>query len=244
MKSIDINCDLGEGMATDEHIMSFISSCNIACGGHYGDGNSVRTALQLALSHGVKAGAHPSFEDQENFGRVFRDISRSRFRESVTQQMQLFTQTAQEVGVELHHIKMHGALYHATAYREDFSDWLVEWMKEVYSATILYVPPESLLEKKCAKNKIPYMREAFADRHYDAHGKLVARSLPNAMITDYKIAARQIAALVNEQKVTSIAGISHRLEVDTICIHGDNLGLASSLEYLVEQLKTEGIYIA
>jgi UPF0271 protein len=244
MKSIDINCDLGEGMATDNHIMSFISSCNIACGGHYGDEKSVRTALQLALSHGVKAGAHPSFEDKENFGRVFRDISRSRFRESVTQQMHLFTQTAQQVGVELHHIKMHGALYHATAYREDFSDWLVEWMKDFYSETILYVPPESLLEKKCVKNKIPYMREAFADRYYDAQGKLVARSLPNALITDYKVAAQQIAVLVKKEKVTSIEGVSNRLAADTICLHGDNLGLTTSLEYLVKELKTKGIIIA
>jgi UPF0271 protein len=244
MKSIDINCDLGEGMATDHQVMSFISSCNIACGGHYGDEKSVRTALQLALSHGVKAGAHPSFEDKENFGRVFRDISRSRFRESVTQQMHLFTQTAQQVGVELHHIKMHGALYHATAYREDFSDWLVEWMKDFYSETILYVPPESLLEKKCLKNKIPYMREAFADRYYDTQGKLVARSMPNALITDYKAAAQQIAVLVKEQKVTSIEGVSNRLEADTICLHGDNLGLTTSLKYLVKELKTKGIIIA
>jgi UPF0271 protein len=244
MKSIDINCDLGEGMVTDKHIMSFISSCNIACGGHYGDEKSVRTALQLALNHGVKAGAHPSFEDKENFGRVFMDVSRSRFRESVTQQMHLFTQTAQQVGVELHHIKMHGALYHATAYREDFSDWLVEWMKDFYSETILYVPPESLLEKKCVKNKIPYMREAFADRYYDAQGKLVARSLPNALITDYKVAAQQIAVLVKKEKVTSIEGVSNRLAADTICLHGDNLGLTTSLEYLVKELKTKGIIIA
>jgi UPF0271 protein len=244
MKSIDINCDLGEGMVTDKHIMSFISSCNIACGGHYGDEKSVRTALQLALNHGVKAGAHPSFEDKENFGRLFMDVSRSRFRESVTQQMHLFTQTAQQVGVELHHIKMHGALYHATAYREDFSDWLVEWMKDFYSETILYVPPESLLEKKCLKNKIPYMREAFADRYYDTQGKLVARSMPNALITDYKAAAQQIAVLVKEQKVTSIEGVSNRLEADTICLHGDNLGLTTSLEYLVKELKTKGIIIA
>ncbi|QJP35706.1 lactam utilization protein LamB [Nonlabens sp. Ci31] len=244
MKSIDINCDLGEGMSNDKHIMSFISSCNIACGGHYGDGESVRTALQLALSHGVKAGAHPSFDDQENFGRVFMDLSRSRFRESVTQQMQLFTKTAQQVGVDLHHIKMHGALYHATAYREDFSDWLIEWIKDFYSETILYVPPQSLLEKKCRTNEIPYRREAFADRYYDAQGKLVARSEPNALITDYKIAAWQIAALVKEQKVTSIEGVSNQLEADTICIHGDNLGLTTSLEYLVKELKTEGISIA
>lgn len=231
-------------MVTDKHIMSFISSCNIACGGHYGDEKSVRTALQLALNHGVKAGAHPSFEDKENFGRLFMDVSRSRFRESVTQQMHLFTQTAQQVGVELHHIKMHGALYHATAYREDFSDWLVEWMKDFYSETILYVPPESLLEKKCVKNKIPYMREAFADRYYDAQGKLVARSLPNALITDYKVAAQQIAVLVKKQKVTSIEGVSNRLAADTICLHGDNLGLTTSLEYLVKELKTKGIIIA
>lgn len=231
-------------MVTDKHIMSFISSCNIACGGHYGDEKSVRTALQLALNHGVKAGAHPSFEDKENFGRLFMDVSRSRFRESVTQQMHLFTQTAQQVGVELHHIKMHGALYHATAYREDFSDWLVEWMKDFYSETILYVPPESLLEKKCVKNKIPYMREAFADRYYDAQGKLVARSLPNALITDYKVAAQQIAVLVKKEKVTSIEGVSNRLAADTICLHGDNLGLTTSLEYLVKELKTKGIIIA
>lgn len=230
-------------MSTDEHIMSFISSCNIACGGHYGDAETVKTALQQALSHGVKTGAHPSFEDKANFGRVFMDISRSRFRESVTQQMHLFIQTAQQVGAPLHHIKMHGALYHATAYRDDFSDWLIEWMLDFYKETVLYVPPGSLLEIKCQKNKIPFMREAFADRYYDAQGKLVGRSMSNALITDYNIAAQQLIELVNEQKVTSIEGVSNRLEADTICIHGDNLALTTDLELLIELLKLKGITI-
>jgi UPF0271 protein len=88
------------------------------------------------------------------------------------------------------------------------------------------------------------MREAFADRYYDAQGKLVARSLPNALITDYKVAAQQIAVLVKKEKVTSIEGVSNRLAADTICLHGDNLGLTTSLEYLVKELKTKGIIIA
>jgi UPF0271 protein len=243
MKTIDLNCDLGEGMASDERIMSFISSCNIACGGHFGDEKSVEIALQLALKYGVKAGAHPSFRDQENFGRMFIDVSRCRFRESITQQIQLFQKIAKQVGVALHHIKMHGALYHAAAYREDFSDWLVELMLEAYPDILLYVPPNSLLEKKCKAHRIDYRREGFADRSYDANGKLVERSQPNALIKDYRITAAQIEMLVKNQKIRTPSGIEITLEIDTICIHGDNTELMKDFEKLVVDLKSKGIKI-
>jgi UPF0271 protein len=243
MITIDLNCDLGEGMKNDATLMSHISSCNIACGGHYGDENSIARTLQLALKNNVKAGAHPSFEDHENFGRVFVDISRSRFRESVTQQIHLFQETAKEEGVKMHHIKMHGALYHATANREDFSDWLVELMLEFYPKTILYVAPQSILEQKCQLNGIPYWKEGFADRLYDDDGKLVSRTEPDALITNYQTAARQIEQMVKEQKVTSNKGIETNLCIDTICIHGDNLELTKDLTQLVAQLKSNHISI-
>jgi UPF0271 protein len=243
MKTIDLNCDLGEGMASDERIMSFISSCNIACSGHFGDEKSLRTALQLALKYGVKAGAHPSFEDQKNFGRVFIDMSRSCFFESAIQQIHLFQKIARQVGVGLHHIKMHGALYHATAYREDFSQWLVELMQENYPNTMLYVPPNSLLENKCKAHSIGYRREGFADRSYDVTGKLVERSLPNALIHNYKIAADQIEMLVKNKKIRTQKGIEISLEIDTICIHGDNIELIQDFEKLVVHIKSKGIKI-
>jgi UPF0271 protein len=243
MKTIDLNCDLGEGMASDERIMSFISSCNIACSGHFGDEKSVKTALQLALKYGVKAGAHPSFEDRENFGRVFIDVSRSCFRKSLIQQIHLFQKIAKQVGVALHHIKMHGALYHATAYREDFSDWLVELMQETYPNILLYVPPNSLLEKKCKALRIDYSREGFADRSYYSNGRLMERSQPNALINDYKTTAAQIEMLVKNKKVRTPNGIEITLEIDTICIHGDNMELMKDFEKLVIDLKSKGIKI-
>ncbi len=243
MITIDLNCDLGEGMKNDELLMAHISSCNIACGGHYGDENSISEALQLALKHNVKAGAHPSFEDKENFGRVFKDVSRSRFRESVIQQIHLFLETAQKVGVKMHHIKMHGALYHATANRDDFSDWLVEYMLEFYPETILYVAPHSILEKKCLENKVLHWKEGFADRAYNNEGHLVSRTEPDALITDYQAAARQIQQMAKEHRVMSNKGVEYNLSVDTICIHGDNLELTKNLTQLVAQLKSNHISI-
>ncbi|KQC33323.1 hypothetical protein AAU57_08335 [Nonlabens sp. YIK11] len=244
MKIIDLNCDLGEGMSNDELIMPHISSCNIACGGHAGDADSIKSSLQLAQKFNVRAGAHPSFEDRENFGRLKLDWSRARFRESVTRQLQLFTTTAADLQMKWHHIKMHGALYHATAHEESFAQWTVEWLQEFYPQKPIYSLPKSLLHDKCKEAGQPFIAEAFVDRAYLKNGSLVPRSQQEAVHETTEQALHQLISMAHHNQVTTLDGAHLELIADTYCIHGDNVKLVMQLPVLVKQLHQNQIQVA
>lgn len=241
---IDLNCDLGEGIGLDAQIMPYISSCNIACCGHYGDRSSIQDAIELARHHQVKVGAHPSFNDKENFGRVRLDWDRSRFRESVTNQLLLFTSMAKAANVQLHHIKMHGALYHATAHEKSYATWLVELLQEDYPYTPIYSLPNTLLQRLCTQKNQPFIAEAFADRAYQKDGSLVGRNEKGAVHDQVAVVIKQIISLANNHKVKTLNGVEIDVAVDTFCIHGDNLKLVMHLPELVEALKENNIAIA
>lgn len=243
MKQIDLNMDLGEGMGNDAALMPYISSCNIACGGHYGDYDSVKSTLLLAQQHGVKAGAHPSFEDRDNFGRTYLDWDESRFRESVSSQIQLFQQVAQELKIPFHHIKMHGALYHATATRPDYAAWTIKLMKENDPDILLYVPSCSLLEKEAQKSGILYCSEAFADRRYHSNATLVARQQENAVIRDVAKLVNQLAIMVHQEKVLTVEEDLISITAQTYCIHGDNKEIVHRFDEVLDALQLNGIQI-
>jgi UPF0271 protein len=240
---IDINCDLGEGSGHDAQIMPHVSSCNIACGGHAGNIETIKDTLRLAQEHGVQAGAHPSFEDKENFGRVIHELSESRFRESVTSQINLFLQAARNASVPLHHIKMHGALYHATAHRTDFAQWTIELLREHYPETPIYSLPNSSLQAEAARHGHPFIAEAFIDRKYLPDGSLVPRSQREAVISDPMEAARQLIQMVTEHKVTAQNGQEILLKADTFCLHGDNMKLIHRLPEFLHQLQAHEISV-
>jgi UPF0271 protein len=241
--TIDLNCDLGEGTGNDQYIMPHISSCNIACGGHYGNAGSITTAVQLAKHHQVSAGAHPGFDDKANFGRVRCDWSRSRFRESVTRQLKLFKDTATMLQVDMHHIKMHGALYHATAHESDMATWCVELLQDLFPKTPLYGLPYSRLHHLCREAGQPFIAEAFADRAYNSDGSLVSREQPDAVYDDVQQAGQQLVSLAKDQKVRAATGELIEIAAQTYCIHGDNRSLAHSLEKLVDYLNTNEIEV-
>ncbi|MGJ8684689.1 MAG: LamB/YcsF family protein [Nonlabens sp.] len=240
---IDLNMDLGEGMAIDAQVMPFISSCNIACGGHYGDENSIKTALLLAQQLGVKAGAHPSFEDRENFGRKHLDWDESRFCKSVLKQIKTFHNVAQELDIPMSHIKMHGALYHATANQPDFVQWTVDLMKTYFQKIPLFVPYNSLLEKEMNKSDLLHITEAFADRRYHAAGTLVSRLHENAVISDVPKLINQLAMMVYEKKVLSVEENDIEMNAQTYCIHGDNEQIVNRFHEVIASLKINGIQI-
>ena len=242
--TVDINCDLGEGMGHDAQIMAHISSCNIACGGHTGDQSSIKTALLLAQKYGVKAGAHPSFDDRENFGRVRLDWSLSRFRESVTNQIQLFQETARELHIKMHHIKMHGALYHATAHDENMAQWTVELLQEQYPDYPIYGLPGSRLQKLCDRHGQPFITEAFADRAYHKDGSLVSRNREGSVYEQVDAVTEQLTQMVHSKKVQTVDGVTIELNAETYCIHGDNLNLVAHLPRLVASLNENHIHIA
>ncbi|WP_397298652.1 LamB/YcsF family protein [Nonlabens ulvanivorans] len=243
MVTIDINMDLGEGMNVEGQVMPFISSCNVACGGHYGNYNSIKETLLLAQKYNVKTGAHPSFDDLKNFGRSQLDWDEARFRESVSKQIQQFQDVALELGITMNHIKMHGALYHATAHLTDYVNWTVQLVKDKYPEVKLYVPPGSLLEQELKNHGLSYDREAFADRRYENDGKLVSRNDANAVIEDVSKLVNQLSIMVHENKVICIDEHEIFLNAQTYCVHGDNLSIVHNFNEVITALNLNQIKI-
>lgn len=244
MATIHLNMDLGEGIANESLVMQYITSCNVACGGHYGDDDSMKATLTLAKKHDVLVGAHPSFEDKENFGRVQLVCDESRFRESVTTQIQAFQKVATELDIKMNHIKMHGALYHATAHQRDFVEWTLRLMQESYGDVPLVVPYGCLLAKRAQEVGIHIINEAFADRRYHKNGMLVTRERPDAVITDIPKVVNQLTSMVKLQQVQTVEEEFLAIKADLYCIHGDNVEIVSQFEELKNALNQNGISIA
>lgn len=218
---IDLNADLGEGGPLDAELMTVVTSCNIACGGHAGDAASMRTALKLAKTHGVSAGAHPSFPDRENFGRTAMDLSRPDLVAALKDQVSALQRIAGEEGVRLAHLKPHGALYNMAARDKGLADSVAEVAKMTLPQATLVGPPGSELERAAKDQGLGFAAEGFADRAYENDGALRARSEPGAVIHDPEKQSKQALQIATEQSVTTYQGKTLALPVQTICVHGD-----------------------
>ncbi len=239
---IDINADLGEGAGHDTAIMPLISSCNIACGGHYGDKSTVLETLALAKKYGVKVGAHPSFPDKENFGRKIIDISPTRLVESLVNQVKEFLDCCKTLDVKINHIKPHGALYNYSAHDANTYKALLAMNNALDLNCPIYALPGSLLAKDTSC-KIPIVLEAFLDRTYTDQGTLVNRNKANALITTNEQAWLQLKHLVLEQVVISENGKRVAVNADTFCIHGDTPTAINMLRYIHKQLPQANIIL-
>ncbi len=240
--TIDINADLGEGFSFDKEIMPLISSCSIACGGHFGDENTMRKTIQLAKKYNVKVGAHPSFPDRENFGRELMQITESELQQSLVLQMNHFLRICSEEQMEVNHIKLHGALYNLASVDEKTADVVIQSLFKVTSNTTVYLPGKSVFYAK-AKEILPLKREAFIDRSYAENGLLVARNLPGAILNTPQKCLKQLVEMVTENKVTTIAGNQIAMQAETFCIHGDHLNSIEILKYLHQHFKIYQIEI-
>ena len=219
---MDINCDLGEGMPNDEKIMALIDTCNIACGGHTGDIDSMRSTVRLAKEHGVKIGAHPSFFDRENFGRKEIEVSRELLKSQLIAQISSLKEIATSFGLNLHHVKPHGALYNLAAKSVDMAELIIDVMKNLDDNIFLYVPFNSVIESVAKKRGVSSCVEAFADRNYNDDFTLVSRAEPYAVINDPKEIKLRIDEMIRQQAITSINGIKKKADIQTICLHGDH----------------------
>lgn len=218
----DINCDLGEGMDNDEALMTLIDSCNIACGGHTGDEKSILEALLLAKKYGVKVGAHPSYPDRENFGRKYMAFEPQLLSTIILKQIQFFDRICQAEGLEMEHIKLHGALYNFAAKDDVTAFTVIHLVREYFPEACLYCPAESLMAYMAIESGIKTKREVFADRSYNDDLTLVERSHPKALLTDEAEVLEHVGWMVNEKKIKTITGKLVPIEAETICIHGDN----------------------
>ena len=231
----DINCDLGEGLSNDELLMPYLGSCNIACGGHAGNEQSIKETIRLAKKNQVKIGAHPSYPDPVNFGRLKMDISIESLKKSLILQLSVFKDMSKKENVEIHHIKPHGALYNFLAKDHSTASMILDILENQFSGCFLYCPPNSLIAQLAEERGIPIKKEVFADRNYNDDGSLVSRAESNAVITEVDKALDHIKIMIGERKIRTLNNKYIPIQADTICIHGDN---PNALEILKNINKT------
>lgn len=236
MKKIDINADLGEGKDFDAQIMPYISSCSIACGGHFGTDISMHDAVQLAKENTVKVGAHPSFPDRDNFGRKVLALTKRELTESVYNQLIGFFAVCKSEDTPVHHIKLHGALYNYAARDTPTADAVVSAIIATGTRPKLYVQYGSILHRK-AENLLPLEFEAFIDRRYVDDGSLVSRSETNALITEPEEAWGQLYNMIYNQSVVAISGKKIPIVATTFCIHGDYINSVIIIRFIAEKIK-------
>lgn len=218
---IDLNCDMGEGMLTDASIMPYISSANIACGFHAGDPATMEQTVILALRHKVAIGAHPGFDDKENFGRTNQQLSDNALYDLITVQLHSMQTVCRSLGATMEHVKPHGALYNMAAKDEHLSSIIAKAIKDTDPALTLYGLSNSWLIKAAVAAGLKTASEVFADRTYQEDGSLTPRSAPNALIDNEEQALAQVLQMVTRQEVTSVHGHTVPLRAQTICLHGD-----------------------
>ena len=239
---IDLNCDLGEGAGHDAELMPLITSANIACGAHAGDGATMRATMALALKYGVAIGAHPGFADRESFGRRELAITPAEARRLVVGQIQTLEKLAGLMAARVVHVKLHGALYNLASRDEGLAGAIVDavWRLELKPA--LFVLAGSVLEKIARQQPgLRVVAEVFADRTYQRDGSLTPRTRPDALIRDEGVAVAQVLRMIREGVVRATDGTDVPITAETICLHGDGPNPVGFARRLRAGLKAAGI---
>jgi len=240
---MDLNADVGEGYEHDEALMSIITSCSIACGGHAGDKNSIRTALSLAHAHGVSVGAHPSFPDRENFGRSVSSIQGAELKSVLSNQLLSFKSITDDLSIEVRHIKPHGALYNMASMSDELSKVIIEATLSVFPSTKIFGRPNSAMANACAAAGLAFVPEGFADRTYEKDGQLRDRQKEDAFILDPSLQSQQAIQIATSGTVRTINGDIMPLSVRSICVHGDTPDAVSAAASIKAAFLDNGVSV-
>ena len=238
---ININCDLGEkskhhSNKYDPDLLEIVNSANIACGYHAGDEETMNQVVKISKKNGVSIGAHPSFNDPENFGRERMNLSSAEIRKLIIDQYEILQNIASNNGEKVSHIKPHGALNNMACEDIELSTILAKVIKEIDKDLIYLVPTGSKMEEAAKKLNIKIACEIFADRNYEDDGNLVSRKKPNALITNPEEAKKHVLKMVKNQILNCHSGKQIPCEIDSICIHGDNLNSLSTAKSIKDNL--------
>ncbi len=232
---VDINCDVGEGVDNETQLMPLISSCNISCGAHAGDPETMRNVIRLAKTHGVKIGAHPSYPDRTNFGRSVMEITDGELVKSLKEQLKTFVGILTGEKASMHHVKPHGALYNQIAKDSGLANVFLQAMQD-YRLVPIYVPYGSKIAEEAKKQGFKTIHEAFADRNYTSNLQLVPRTAPNALIEEPKAVLDHVITMVKRKKVRTLDGHDIDIQAETFCVHGDTPSALKILMYIQQQL--------
>ena len=251
MKSIDLNCDMGESfgaytLGMDHEAIRYITSANIACGWHAGDPLVMSRTVQIAVENGVGVGAHPGYPDLLGFGRRSMDCTPEDLKHYLVYQIGALQAFCRVHGTRLRHVKPHGALYLTAVEKEDVARAVAE--------AILSVDPD-LMFVALAGVKGEVMRsigqevglqvvyEAFPDRAYTPEGALASRRLPGAVIRDPEVVADRALRMAAEGKIITTDGSVIEIEAQTLCVHGDNPAALQLVRKIRETLAAAGVDI-
>ena len=245
---ININCDLGEkskhhSNKYDPDLLEIVNSANVACGYHAGDDETMSQVVQISKKNGVSIGAHPSFNDPENFGRQRINLPSSEVRKLIIDQYEILQNIAQKHGENVTHIKPHGALNNMACEDVDLATTLAKAINEINKDLIYLVPTGSKMEHAAKKLDMKIACEIFADRNYEDDGNLVSRKKPHALITDPEQAKKHVLKMVQTQSLNCHSGKQIPCEIDSVCIHGDNMSSLETARSIKKNLIDNGLIL-
>ena len=243
---ININCDLGESSKlhsteNDPLLLKIVNSANIACGYHAGDEPTMEKTIEISKKNNVSIGAHPSFNDPENFGRKRLNLSSSEITKLIIDQINILSNVANKTGMKVTHVKPHGALNNMACENYDLAKVISEAIIKVNKELIFLVPTGSQMEKAGKKLGMKVAVEIFADRNYEDDGNLVSRSKDNAMIIDPEVAKKHVIKMVQNQAINCYSGKQIPCEIDAICVHGDGSSAVNTAKQIKEGLIKSGV---
>ena len=245
---ININCDLGEksefhSTKYDPDLLKIVNSANIACGFHAGDEKTMRNTIEISKENNVSIGAHPSFNDPQNFGRKRHNLSENEIKKLIIDQYEILESIADNLNTKVTHIKPHGALNNMACEDLNLSKILAETIYDIDKNLIYLVPTGSKMEEAARKVNMKIACEIFADRNYEDDGNLVSRSKSNAVITDPEKCKLHVLKMVETQSINCFSGKKIKCEIDSVCIHGDNKESLETAKQIKKVLEENNIYL-
>ena len=243
---ININCDLGEksklhNNENDPFLLGIVNSANVACGYHAGDEETMDQVIKISKDNNVSVGAHPSFNDPDNFGRKRMNLSSSEIKKLIIDQYEILQRIAFNHNENVTHIKPHGALNNMACEDLELATTIAKAVNEIDKDMIYLVPTGSKMEIAAKKLGMKIACEIFADRIYEDDGNLVSRSKPNALITDPEQAKKHVLSMVKNQAINCHSGKQIACEIDSICIHGDNSNSLATAKSIKNNLLENGL---
>jgi len=243
---ININCDLGEkskfhSTENDPELLNIVNSANVACGYHAGDKATMEMIIKISKNNGVSIGAHPSFNDPENFGRKRINLNSSEIKKLIIEQYDVLQVIAQKHNDKVTHIKPHGALNNMACEDLELATTLANVIYEINKDIIYLVPTGSKMEVAAKKLNMKIACEIFADRNYEDNGNLVSRSKSNAIINDPEIAKKHVLEMIKNQSLNCLSGKKIPCKIDSICIHGDNESSLNTAKIIKNNLHANGL---
>ena len=243
---ININCDLGEtskfcSSENDPLLLSIVNSANIACGYHAGDKPTMSRTIKISKKNGVSVGAHPSFNDPENFGRKRLNLTSNEINKLIIDQIAILSEIAENNSMKVTHVKPHGALNNMACEDIGLATILAKTIKDINKDIIYLVPTGSKMQEAAKKLGMKFACEIFADRNYEDDGNLVSRKKSHALITDPEQAKKHVLKMVQTQSLNCHSGKQIPCEIDSVCIHGDNLSSLATAKSIKENLVENGL---